>query len=451
MPIFRFSSRTFAGALLCATFLAQAAEPASGSAPTTHQHPFELTADASGPPLSIDEAAKLALTDQPILNGREASIDAEEQQAVSAAQLPDPKLSAGLKDLPVDRGEAFSVRDDNFTMFTVGISQDFPRGDKLRLKGERKRLEAATDRYGLDNDRRSISRDTALAWLDVYESEQALGLTHQLAAESDLQVESLQNDYRNGRAAQADWLAAKVEASLVKDKEQDWQHHVERMRAALSRWIGSEAQRPLAADLAPLPSPTEFPRLLAEVDRHPLVGGLQKQVETSDTDVKLARQAYKSDFSVEGYFGYRPSYADFAGIQVSLGLPFFTANRQDRDLAAALRQSDAAQDRKADALRELHAQATEDYIDWHHARERMSSFDSDIIPDAQHRAAAAQAAYAAGRGAFDSVLSARRSLLDIQLQRLALAVDAARAQVRLQYFASGNQVPVRTGSTVVGE
>ncbi|WP_029920251.1 TolC family protein [Nevskia soli] len=430
--------RALFAAAIGLSFIARAEEPASGAVPLAHEHPFDGSAIGAGEPLSIADAARLALTDQPILSGREASIDAEEQLAVSAAQLPDPRLTAGIKDLPVDRGEAFSVRDDNFTMFSVGISQDFPRGDKRRLKGERKRLEAAMDRLGLDNDRRSIGRDAALAWLDVYESEQALALARQLSAESALQVQALENDYRNGRAAQADWLAARVEASLVNDKAHDWQHHVERMRAGLSRWIGEAAQRPLLADLSSLPPPADFPRLAAEVEHHPVVAGLQKQIETSDTDVKLARQAYKSDFSVEGYFGYRPDYADFAGVQVSLDLPFFTARRQDRDLAAALRQSDAAQDRKADALRELHAEATEDYIDWHHARERSASFDRDIIPDAQRRVDAAQAAYAAGGGAFDAVLTARRSLLDTQLQRLSLAVDAARAQVRLQYFAPGN-------------
>jgi outer membrane protein TolC len=56
----------------------------------------------------------------------------------------------------------------------------------------------------------------------------------------------------------------------------------------------------------------------------------------------------------------------------------------------------------------------------------------------------ARGAYQAGRGGFDAVLSARRSLLDIQLQRLALAVEAARAQVRLQYFAAPQDRPGET-------
>lgn len=432
----RLKHRALASGLLLLGFTARAQDgmpPVPAADAAGHPHAF-ASVEPSAAPLSIEEAVRLALSDQPILSGREAAIDADEQLAVSLSQLPDPKLSAGLKDLPVDRGEAFSVRDDNFTTFSVGLSQDLPRGDKRRLKGERKRLDAETERFGLQNDRRSIGRDAALAWLDVYESEQALELTRRLGDESALQVQSLDSGYRNGRNSQADWLAARVEARLVNDKEQDLQHHVERLRAALSRWIGEAASRPLAADLAALPEPAEFSRVIAGVDQHPLVTGLQKQVEASQTDVALARQAYKSDFSVEGYFGYRPAYADFVGVQVTMDLPLFTARRQDRDLAAALRQSDAAQDRKADVLRELHAQATEDYIDWHHARERTASFDTDIIPEAQRRAAAAQGAYGAGKGSFDAVLMARRSLLDVRLQRLALAVDTARAQVRIQYF-----------------
>lgn len=420
-------------ALLCA-----AAAHAGEAVPATDAHPHPYDAPPAGAPLSLAEAMRLATTDQPALSARAAMADAAEQESIAASQLPDPKLSAGVQDLPVDGGEALSVRDDNFTMFSVGLSQDLPRSGKRQLRGERKRLEAARDRLGLETDRRAIGRDVALEWLDVYEAEQSLRLIRRLADESALQVLSLESAYRAGRAAQSDWLAAKVESALVGDKVQDGQHHVERKRASLSRWIGDAAQRPLGGELSELPQPDPVARLLADVDRHPLVSGLQTQIDVAQKDVALARQAYQPDFAVEGYFGYRPAYADFVGLRVSMDLPLFTARRQDRGLAAALRQADAAQDRKEDAIRELRARATEDYIDWHHARERVAAFDRDIVPEAQRRADAAQRAYAAGGGSFDAVLLARRSLLDVELQRLALAVDTARAQVRIQYFVSGN-------------
>jgi outer membrane protein TolC len=395
----------------------------------------ESPTDDATPALSLDEAVRLSLDDQPILSGHEAVINADERQAIAAAQLPDPKLSGGLKELPVDTNEAFSLRRDNFTEFTVGLSQDLPRTDKRRLKGERKQLDAEAERAALNNDRRAIRRDASLAWLDVYEAEQGLMLARKLTAEAALQVQSLEKDYGNGKASQADWSAAQVQAGLAQDKEHDWLHHAQRTRAGLARWIGDDARRPLAGTLSLPPPPAALPELMAEVDHHPLLGGLDTQIEASATDIALARQSYKPDFSVEGYVAYRPGFADFVGIQVSVGLPYFTKNRQDPELAAAFERSRASKDRKRDLLREMHARVSQDYLDWHHYRERVGEFDAAIIPTAARRIEDARGAYQAGRGSFDAVLLARRSLLEIQLQRLSLAVEAARAQLRLQYFA----------------
>jgi outer membrane protein TolC len=183
---------------------------------------------------------------------------------------------------------------------------------------------------------------------------------------------------------------------------------------------------------------------MAAVDHHPVIDGLDTQIEASATDIALARQAYKPDFSVEGYVAYRPGFSDFVGIQVSVGLPYFTKNRQDPELSAAFERSRASKDRKRDLLREMHARVSQDYLDWHHYRERVGEFDAAIIPNAMHRIDEARGAYQAGRGSFDAVLLARRSLLDIQLQRLGLAVEAARAQVRLQYFAAPQDRPGET-------
>lgn len=394
------------------------------------------TADVGVVALTLDEAIRLSLTDQPLLTGRQATIAAEEQQAIAAEQLPDPKLAAGLKELPINTDEAFSARRDNFTEFTLGLSQDFPRADKRRLKGQRKQLEAGAERAALDNDRRMIARDASLAWIDVYEAEQGLVLTQQMAAEARLQLKSLEAAYGNAKASQADLLAAKVEAGLADDKAHDWRHRALRMRAGLARWIGDDADRPLPDSFSLPAHANELPLLLAAVDHHPVIGGLDQQIEASTTDIALAQQSYKPDFSVEGYVAYRQDYADFVGVQVSIDLPYFTKNRQDRDLAAALQQSTASAERKRDLLRELRAQVNQDYLDWQHFQIRLEEFDTIIVPDARRRIDAARSGYEAGRNSFDSVLLARRSLLDIQLQRLALAAEAARAQVRLDYLAA---------------
>ena len=103
-------------------------------------------------------------------------------------------------------------------------------------------------------------------------------------------------------------------------------------------------------------------------------------------------------------------------------------------MAAARQQSRATEERRRDALRELHTQVNQSYVDWQHFTQRVAEFDTAIVPDAEHRVDAARSAYAAGRGVFDAVLLARRSLLDVRLKRLSLFVESARAQVRLEYL-----------------
>lgn len=387
-------------------------------------------------PLSMEEAAQLAATDQPLLTGREARIQAEEEQAVAVGQLPDPKFTSGLKELPINTAEAFSTRRDNFTEFSIGLSQDFPRAERRRLESARKQLDADTDRASFDNERRLVRRDSSLAWLEVYAAEQGFIVTQQLADEALLQVQSLEKEYASGRTSQADWLAAKVEAGLAADKAHDWRHHVLRARSGLARWIGDAAQRPLAAALTMPAVLNPLSGLLAGADHHPVIENLDKQIEASSADIALARQSYKPDYSVEVYYAYRRDFADFIGVQFKVDLPYFTKNRQDRGVLAALQRSRASEEAKRDTLRELHMQVSQDYLDRRHYLERVAEFEATILPNAQHRIAAARTSYQSGRGSFDAVLLARRGLLDVQLQRLTLAVEAARAQARLDYWSA---------------
>lgn len=420
----------------CAQYaLAADIPPAFAYLPT-----IAASAVESAPLLTMDEATRLALIDQPMLNSREAKIEAQQAQAIAAAQLPDPKLIGGLKELPIDTAEAFSVRRDNFTEFTVGISQEFTRSEKRRLKGARAAQGADIDRAALRSDERAVRRDVSLAWLNVYGAEQAYQLTQRLIDESALQVRALEKDYTAGKASQADWLAAKIDAELVGDKAHDWLHHALRARDDLERWIGEAARRPLAESPALPMLSAALPYLLERSDHHPAISGLDAQIDSSATDIALAKQAYKPDVSVELYFAYRPDYADFVGVQFTVGLPYFTQNRQDRELTAAQAKARDVKERKRDALRELHAQVSQDYVDWQHFTQRVAEFDTMITPDAKQRVVAARSAYAAGRGTFDAVLLARRGELDVQLQRLSLAVEAMRAQVRLNYLAAAQTI-----------
>ncbi|HEY6281141.1 MAG TPA: TolC family protein [Burkholderiales bacterium] len=384
-------------------------------------------------PLTLEEAAQLALANQPLIAGQQAAINAAENNAVAAAQLPDPKLKVGLNDLPVTGSGAFSVRSDNFTEYKVGISQDFPRAEKRRLRGAMAQLEAQRDTEELEVMRRAVMRDAGLAWLDVYHPERERALIQAQEREVESQVEALGIAYRAGKVSQADVLSAQVALDLLKDREWDFARQASRSRAALGRWIGGAAGRPLAENLPALPVPSRE-ALIAHVQNHPQLSYLDKQVEVAQTGVALARQAYKPDWSLEVSYGNRPAFPDFFSVQVGMDLPVFTGKRQDPALASKLSLLDKSRSMKEDAERVLKSDVEKNYADWEASTARVVRYEASILPQAKLRIAAALAAYQSGRGDLNAVLDARRAELDIKMQRLSLQVDAARAQLQLQYF-----------------
>jgi outer membrane protein, heavy metal efflux system len=384
-------------------------------------------------PLTLEEAEQLALANQPLLAGQQAAISAAEQNAVAAAQLPDPKLTVGLSDLPVTGSGAYSVRSDNFTEYKVGIIQDFPRAEKRRLRGAMAQLEAQRDTEELEVIRRAVMRDAALAWLEVFYPESALTLVQAQEKETVAQIEAAKIAYRAGRVSQADVLASQVALDLLKDREADFARQASRSRPVLGRWIGAAAARPLAENLPPLPEPSRK-ALTAHVQNHPQLSFLDKQVEVAQTDVALARQAYKPDWSLEVSYGNRPAFPDFFSVQVGMDLPVFTGKRQDPALASKLSLLDKSRSMKEDAERVLKSDAEKYYADWEASAARVVRYEASILPQAKQRITAALAAYQSGRGDINAVLDARRAELDLELQRLSLQVDAVRAQLQLQYF-----------------
>lgn len=384
--------------------------------------------------LGINDARELALKEQPLLSSQEAEIIAAQESAVAAGQLPDPKLNAALRDYPVTGSDALSIRRDNFTMFTVGVMQEFPREEKRKLLSNREMLAAGKASQELDLTRRTIARDAALAWLDVYYPEQAKVLIRELEREAEVQIESAEIGYRAGRKNQADVLAEQVTLALLKDKEADFSKQSAQARAGLSRWIGSAASREIEEKL-PDQTPLPLDALLALVESHPHLNTLDKQTDIAQNEVALARQAYKPDWNLEVYYAARPEFSNFVGVQVGIDLPVFPKNRQDRALASKLAQLDKTRSLKDDALRSHKADAARYYAEWQSASDRLSVFfDQDILPTARARIEAALAAYQSGKADLASVLEARRAELDLRLQRLALMVDRARALTQLQYF-----------------
>lgn len=386
-------------------------------------------------PLTLEEALQIAEAQQPLLAAQQAGIRAAGEAMVAASQLPDPKLKLGLLNVPATGEDAFSLTRDFMTMRMIGVMQEFPRAEKRRLRGALVEIDRRQQTDELDATHRAIRRDVALSWLEAHFAQRAVGLVEALQRETQRQIDLLTIGVKTGKTSQAEVISGRVELELLKDRGAQLARQDAMARAELSRWIGEQAQRPVASAPAALPEPAPMDTLTAQLAEHPHLSAFERQVELTETEVELARLGSKPDWNMELSYGIRGSaYSDMLTLQVDIDLPVFRKNRQLRDVAAKLASAQRARALRDDNLREMQAMLRRHHADWRSGRERLERFRGSILPQAASRVEAALAAYRAGRGDLAAVLEARRARLDLALAQLMLEADTAKAQAQIVYY-----------------
>tara|TARA_R110000822_G_scaffold126082_11_gene261269 strand:- start:27899 stop:29200 length:1302 start_codon:yes stop_codon:yes gene_type:complete len=396
-------------------------------------------------PLGLQEAADLAVTGQPLLEGLDAQAQSAREMAVAASQLPDPQLKAGVTNLPANTDSRFSLSQDFMTMTGAGLMQEFPRAEKRRLRGELMEREAQRIDAERELTDRRVRRDAALAWLEAWRAKRTLGLRIATLQEARAQQDAVAIALKTGGSTQADYLAARQEADRLRDDVAAAEQGTGHAQATLSRWLGNAAFRSIAPDLPVAPPLPDLDIALERIADHPLLTERFAAVAQSETGAALAQADYKPDWRVELGYAYRPNFSEMLMLQVGVDLPVFTRNRQDRRLAAALAQKDSAESAVEDQRRQLQAEVRHNHHDVEQLSLRLRDYEQTLLPQSEHRITAALSGWRSGRNALREVLEARRAALEVQLAALDLQFERAQHVVQLNYLGAFSLSAAETG------
>ncbi len=393
--------------------------------------------DNSSNPLTLTEAEQLALGNDPLLPRFGALASAYRERAIADAQLPDPQLSLGLQDIPID---SFNLTEDDFTQLGVGVQQAFPAGNTLKHRGNQATAMAGAEQARAAEEERRALREVRNSWLEVYYQTGAAQLLRQNQKLFSQLVEITQSQYGAGFVTQQDVLGAELELSLLKDRETDIETAQEAAQAELAKWVGAaQIKRPLADewDAAPLPGRAQIE---AGLDNHPLMKIEDALVRAGQSGVDLARDQYQPAFGVELGYGLRGGgRTDYLSGMVTLDLPIFTDKRQDRRLAASQQEVFAARYARDDRRRELRQMLDAQYAAWTRLGERLALHEKQLLPQATQNAESALNAYQSGVTDFPTLMRARITELQTHLSLLRLRIDQAKAHANLLYLAGENR------------
>ena len=380
-------------------------------------------------PLTIAEAEDLAVAAEPGLDALQARADAMKERAVSVAQLPDPMLRIGLANFPV-QGGGFST--EAMTQAQLGIRQAFPRARSY--SAAEKRAMGESFGHSAHARRRDVLAAVRKAWLDVYLAQQA----SELVSESrpffvDL-VTITRSLYGVGRKSQHDVLRAELELSRLDDRLIEIGRTRREAQAALSRWIGEDAYRPLALKFPNWGALPELEELRGRLEAHPLLAAAESDVDASRAAVKVAEENKKPGWAVDLAYGYREGLlpngdprSDMVSLSVTVDLPMFSKNRQDRKLAAALGERRAATSARAALKARLDSELDIEYVRWTDLTRRLALYDRQILAQSQGQAQAALLAYQSDAGDFADVMRSSIDHLDTRLQHIRLQVTRAQS------------------------
>lgn len=398
---------------------------------------FALPGQAAS--LSLDDALQLAERNAPSLSAQAARLDAAQNAAIPAGELPDPKLVLGLQNVPIEGEDRWSVDRDFMTMQMVGVMQEMPNRAKREARIETAR--ASVDRAATEAaaERVKVRRETALAWISAYTGQRKLARFDDFFRENRLLAEAVQARLAGGRGQAQDAVEPRQEAAQLAEQQDELELQLAQARAALKRWIGQDAGLPLSGEL---PSwPIDAPQYLQALHRHPELATYEPMTREAEAQVREAEAEKKPDWSWEVDYQRRGrEFGDMMTVQFTFDLPVFSGSRQDPKIAVRRAQVNELEAEREALLREHAEQLEADVADYQRLDRAVSRSRATLVPLAEEKVRLALADYRAGKSELASVIAARRELVQARLKEIDLQGQQAQAAARL-YFTYGEGRP----------
>jgi cobalt-zinc-cadmium efflux system outer membrane protein len=382
--------------------------------------------------LTLDEALRLAETRAPSLAAQDAGIQAASSAAIPAGELPDPKLLLGLQNYPIGGPDRWSVDQDFMTMQMVGIRQEMPNSDKRKARVDV--AAAGVDRAVAERqvERLKVRLATALAWISRYSVERKNALFQDFYQENRLLSDVVRAQIAGGRAQPADAVTPKQEAAQLAEQQDELLSQQASTQAALKRWIGAAAADKPVGKLPDWPvTPADYSRHL---QHHPELAAFEPMTREAQAKVREAEAQKRSDWSWELDYQRRGrEFGDMVSVQFSWDLPLFPETRQNPVIAARYAQLNQLEAQRETLSREHTEQLEDQLADYQRLDRSVQRNQQTLVPLAKEKVELSLASYRAGKGDLNSVVTARRELIETRLKQIDVEEQRALTSARLHF------------------
>lgn len=418
--------------------------------------------------VSLEQAITLAQQNDPWLHGSRLKQSAVENRSIASGTLPDPKVSLGIMNLPTD---TWDLDQEGMTQLKVGVSQMFPRGDSLEIKKDQLQIESTKFPLLREDRKAKLKSQVSQLWLDAYLAQKTIKLIEDDWSLFEQMAEVAKASYSSvvGKTRQQDVIRAQLEIVQLDDRLTSQKQKLETTIARLNEWLhiydADRLNESFNFDAQPLefsvskelPSiqlnnPTVLKasnysrNLLAqELSNHPAILAIDIKRKASEKGIELAKQQYEPQWGVNASYAYRDnmpsgdSRADLFSVGVTFDLPLFTENRQEKQVAASIADSETIKTEKLLLTKQMISVLEKELRQLKRLSDRQSIYQEQLLKQTHDQAEASLTAYTNDDGDFAEVVRARIAELNARISALRIDVDALKTVTRINYFFAHSQ------------
>ena len=131
------------------------------------------------------------------------------------------------------------------------------------------------------------------------------------------------------------------------------------------------------------------------------------------------------------------SLFDLFSVGISFDLPVFTANRQDKEVRAAVSRAEAIKTERQLIARRLVAELDTTISQLQRLNERFALYDRQLLPQMAEQAEASLTAYNNDDGDFAEAVRSRIAELNAKIDALGIAVERLQVITHMKYLLAG--------------
>lgn len=387
---------------------------------------------AQEPPLRLADLMDEARKNNPEILAAQARAKAAHERIPQAGALPDPMVSVGYEN---EGFKKYTYGESPDAKWMFGASQTFPFPGKRPLRQETSTFEARSADASARAVRLKVFSGLGEAYYDLFLVYKDLDLISERLPLIGKIEEVALSRYASGTGSLEEAIMAQTQRYMLAEKQEmaTWKKEV--LESTINRYIGRQADSPLArpVELPPTPYGPSREELMASAsERSPELLALKNAITASEKRLLTARKEAWPDLTLGATYTDRSSaYEDMWALSASFTLPLFY-NRKQKAMAdeASWNLDTARQEFEASRVA-VSSDIRGNYAMMLTAGRLMDLYQNGLVPKARQDIDAAMARYAAGKLDASAVLAKLTSAFAYELQYWQQYVEREKAITRL--------------------